>query len=128
MEIIAREKALVRLANKAGTDLTGKDGFVVEHDGGLKVSDGVNALGIVTEGGAKESDVAILGAFGGVLRAKAAGDVAVGSKVVLDATGKVKALPSTSGTYVAVGVALESGSADELVEIAPLQPQTVTVS
>ena len=30
MEIIAREKALVRLANKASTDLSGKEGFIAE--------------------------------------------------------------------------------------------------
>ena len=125
---IAKEKALVRLANKASTDLTDKEGYVAEYDSGLKLSGGTNALGIITEGGVAASDVAILGTFDGVVRAKASGAVAVGDKVVVDSAGKVKALPATAGTYTVVGVALQAGTADELVEIAPWQPTSVTVS
>ena len=125
---IAKEKALVRMANKASTDLTGKEGYVAEYDSGLKLSGGTNALGIITEGGDASSDVAILGTFDGVVRAKASGTVAVGDKVVVDSAGKVKALPATAGTYTVVGVALQAGAADELVEIAPWQPTSVTVS
>ena len=125
---IAKEKALVRLANKAATDLTDKEGYVAEYDSGLKLSGGTNALGIITEGGVAASDVAILGTFDGVVRAKASGTVAVGDKVVVDSAGKVKALPATAGTYTVVGVALQAGAADELVEIAPWQPTSVTVS
>lgn len=126
--MVAKEKALVRLANKANTDLTGKEGFVAEYDGGLKVSGGTNALGIVTEGGQESSDVAILGTFDGIVRAKASGAVAVGDRVVVDSSGKVKALPSAAGAYTAVGVAVQAGAADELVEIAPMAPVSVTVS
>lgn len=125
---IAKEKALVRMANKAATDLTDKEGYVAEYDSGLKLSGGTNALGIITEGGVAASDVAILGTFDGVVRAKASGTVAVGDKVVVDSAGKVKALPATAGTYTVVGVALQAGAADELVEIAPWQPTSVTVS
>lgn len=125
---IAKEKALVRLANKASTDLTDKEGYVAEYDSGLKLSGGTDALGIITEGGVAASDVAILGTFDGVVRAKASGTVAVGDKVVVDSAGKVKALPATAGTYTVVGVALQAGAADELVEIAPWQPTSVTVS
>ena len=125
---IAKEKALVRMANKASTDLTDKEGYVAEYDSGLKLSGGTNALGIITEGGVAASDVAILGTFDGVVRAKASGTVAVGDKVVVDSAGKVKALPATAGTYTVVGVALQAGAADELVEIAPWQPTSVTVS
>ena len=63
-----------------------------------------------------------------MVRAKASGAVAVGDKVVVDSAGKVKALPATAGTYTVVGVALQAGAADELVEIAPWQPTSVTVS
>ena len=125
---IAKDKALVRLANKASTDLTGKEGYVAEYDSGLKLSGGTNALGIITEGGVAASDVAILGTFDGVVRAKASGTIAVGDKLVVDSAGKVKALPVTAGTYTVVGVALQAGAADELVEIAPMQPVSVTVS
>lgn len=121
MEIIAREKALVRLANKASTDLSGKEGFIAEYDSGLKLSGGTNALGVITEGGATESDVAILGTFDGVLRGKAAGTIAVGDKLKVDSNGKLAAYASGAGTVV--GVALQAGVADELVEFAPMAPE-----
>ena len=121
MEIIAREKALVRLANKASTDLSGKEGFIAEYDSGLKLSGGTNALGVITEGGATESDVAILGTFDGVLRGKAAGTIAVGDKLKGDSNGKLAAYTSGAGTVV--GVALQAGVADELVEFAPMAPE-----
>lgn len=126
--MVAKEKALVRMANKASTNLTGKEGFVAEYDGGLKVSGGTNALGIVTEGGLESSDIAILGTFDGIVRAKASGAIAVGARVVVDSSGKVKALPTAAGTYTVVGVAVQAGAADELVEIAPMAPVSVTVS
>ena len=128
MEIIAREKALVRLANKASTNLSGKDGYVAEYDSGLKLSGGTNALGVITEGGAENSDIAVLGVFDGILRGKASGTIAVGNKLVVDSDAKVKALPATAGTYTVVGIALQAGVADELVEFAPMKPESVTVA
>ena len=128
MEIIARETALVRLANKASTDLSGKEGFIAEYDSGLKLSGGTNALGVITEGGAAESDIAVLGSFGGILRGKASGTIAVGDKLVVDSDAKVKALPATAGTYTVVGIATQAGVADELVEFAPMAPVSVTVA
>ena len=128
MEIIAKKEALVRLANKASTDLSGKDGYIAEYDSGVKLSGGTNALGVITEGGAASSDVAILGTFDGVLRGKASGTISVGNKLVVDSDAKVKALPATAGTYNVVGVALQAGVADELVEFAPMKPESVTVA
>ena len=128
MEIIAREKAIVRLANKASTDLSGKEGYVAEYDSGLKVSGGTNALGVITEGGATESDVAILGTVDAVLRGKAQGTIAVGNKLAVHSDGTLKALPAAAGTYTVVGVALEAAAADELFAFAPLAPVSVTVS
>ena len=128
MEIIARETALVRLANKASTDLSGKEGFIAEYDSGLKLSGGTNALGVITEGGAENTDIAILGTFDGVLRGMASGTIAVGNKLVVDSDAKVKALPATAGTYTVVGVALQAGAAGELVEFAPMKPESVTIA
>ncbi len=128
---IAKETALVRMANKASTDLTGKEGYVAVYDSGIALAATANlagALGVIVEGGASASDIAVLGTFGGIVRAKASGTIAVGDKVVVDSAGKVKALPATAGTYTVVGVALQAGAADELVEIAPWQPVSVTVS
>ena len=130
MEIIAKQKALVRLANKASTDLSGKEGYIAEYDSGLKLSGGTNAFGVITEGGATNgsSDVAILGVFDGILRGKASGTIAVGNKLVVDSDAKVKALPATAGTYTVVGIATQAGVADELVEFAPMKPESVTVA
>ena len=121
MEIIAKQKALVRLANKASTDLSGKEGFIAEYDSGLKLSGGTNALGVITEGGAENTDVAILGVFDGILRGKASGTIAVGDKLKVDSNGKLAAYTSGAGTVV--GVALQAGVADELVEFAPMAPE-----
>ena len=126
MEIIAKQKALVRLANKASTDLSGKEGFIAEYDSGLKLSGGTNALGVITEGGAENTDVAILGVFDGILRGKASGTIAVGDKLKVDSNGKLAAYTSGAGTVV--GVALQAGGADELVEFAPMKPESVTVA
>ena len=128
MEIIAREKAIVRLANKASTDLTGKEGYVAEYDSGLKTSGGTNALGVITEGGETESDVAILGTVDAVLRGKAQGTIAVGNKLAVHSDGTLKALPAAAGTYTVVGVALEAAAADELFAFAPMKPESVTVA
>ena len=125
MQITAREKALVRLANKASTDLSEKTGFVAEYDSGLKVSGGTNALGVITDGGATESDVAIIGSFHGTVRIKAGGTIAVGDKVKVDNGGTVSAYVD-SGTII--GVALEAGVANELVEVALCSPVTVDPS
>ena len=128
MQITAREKALVRLANKASTDLSGKEGYIAEYDSGLKLSGGTNALGVITEGGANESDIAVLGTVDAVLRGKAQGTVAVGNKLAVHSDGTLKALPATAGTYTVVGIALEDAAADELFAFAPLAPQVVTVA
>ena len=125
MEIIAREKALVRLANKTSTDLSKKTGYVAEYDSGLKLSGGTNALGVITDGGATESDVAIIGSFHGTVRIKAGGTVAVGDKLKVDDGGTVSAYVD-SGTII--GVALEAGVQDELVEVALCSPVTVDPS
>lgn len=120
----SKDIALVRMANKTNTDLTGKEGYIAEYNGGLQVSGGTNALGVITEGGKEESDIAVLGTYSGTVRAKASGTVTVGTKVVVDSAGKIK----TAATGTVVGVALESGVADELVEIAPMQPVVVSAN
>lgn len=122
---IAKDKALVRLANKADTDLTGKEGYIAEYDAGLKLSGGANALGVITEGGAENSDIAVLGPFDGIVRMKAGAAIQVGQKLAVHTDGTVKPAPS-AGTMTIVGVALQDGAKDELIEVAPYQPNTIT--
>jgi len=126
--MIIRDKALVRLANKASTDLSDKEGFICEFDSGVKVSGGTNVLGVIVEGGATESDVAIIGTYDGIVQGKASATVTKGSRVVVDSNGKIKDLPATTGSYKVIGVAVESGAADELVGFAPQLVQSVTIS
>lgn len=126
--MVKRESALVRLANKASTDLTGKEGYVVVPDSGLKLAataDLSKAFGVITEGGGTESDVAIIGAFGGTVAVKLGGTVAVGDKLKVDDGGTVSAYVD-SGTVI--GVALEAGVKDELVEAALCAPAVVDPS
>ena len=126
--MVKRESALVRLANKASTDLTGKEGYVVVPDSGLKLAataDLDKAFGVITEGGGTESDVAIIGAFGGTVVVKLGGTVAVGDKLKVDDGGTVSAYVD-SGTVI--GVALEAGVQDELVEAALCAPAVVDPS
>ena len=121
----ARETALVRLPNKASTDLTGKEGFVAVYDSGLKLAATASlgaALGVITEGGAESSDIAIAGAFGGIVRCKAGGAIAVGDKLKVVDGGTVEAYSSGAGTVI--GVALQAAAQDELFEAALLTPTT----
>jgi hypothetical protein len=53
----------------------------------------------------------------------ASGAIALGAFVVADASGKVRALPGTSGTYYIIGRALNAPAADgDTVEIDPCAP------
>lgn len=60
-------------------------------------------------------------------RLRAHGAVKAGQWLCLAENGLVQALPSTSGTYKAVGFALTDGQANELIEAITQLPQTITV-
>ena len=123
--IIANETALVRMANKASTDLTGKEGYIAVYDSGVALAATASlagALGAIVEGGANRSDVAIAGAFGGVVRLKAGGSITAGAKLKVVNGGKVEAYSSGAGTVV--GVALQAAAADELFEAVLRTPIT----
>ena len=122
---IAKETALVRMANKASTDLTGKEGYVAVYDSGIALAATANlagALGVIVEGGSSASDVAVAGAYGGVVRCKAGGTIACGAKVKVVNGGKVEAYASGAGTVI--GVALQAAAADELFDVALRTPIT----
>ena len=122
---IVKEKALVHLANKASTDLTGKEGYVAVYDSGVALAATANlagALGVIVEGGETESDVAIAGASGGAVPCKAGGTIAAGAKIKADHGGTVTAYTSGAGTVI--GVALEGAASGELFEVALRTPVT----
>jgi len=103
---IAKETALVRMANKASTDLTGKEGYVAGYDSGIALAATANPAG----------------AYGGVVRCKAGGTITCGAKVKVVNGGKVEAYASGAGTVI--GVALQAAAADELFDVALRTPIT----
>jgi len=123
--MLKRESAVVKADNKASTDLTGKEGYVVVNDSGLALAATgtlASAFGVITEGGATQSDVAICGAFGGTVSLKASGTITKFCPLAVVDGGTVVA--ATVGTR-AIGIALEAASADELFEAALVTPYTV---
>ncbi|SRR5581483_141481 len=62
-------------------------------------------------------------------RMVASAAISVGDTVVASASGKIKTLPVTTGTYYVVGRALSAASADaDLVEVVPCFAYAVTVA
>jgi hypothetical protein len=99
-------------ANKAATDLSGKDGYAVEYDSGMDVCDAITDLivGIVTKGGDStllQSDVCIFGEC----KAKLGGTVTKGQRVQPHTDGTLVASAASSSTEC--GLALESGVAGD---------------
>lgn len=122
--MLKRESAVVKADNKASTDLTGKEGYVVVNDSGLALAataNLANAFGVITEGGATQSDVAICGAFGGTVSLKASGTITKFAKLAVKDGGTVEV--ASAGDRV-IGIALEAAVADELFEAALVTPYT----
>lgn len=94
-------------ANKSATDLTGKGGYMVKYDtSGIALCSAITdkAIGVITLGGATESEVCVFGEC----QALAGGTVTAGRHVTphTDGTAIVTASSSTE-----VGLALETGVA-----------------
>jgi hypothetical protein len=99
--------------NKTGVDLTGKEGYVVFFDtDGINVASAVTnpATGIVTRGGATNSDVCIFGECTAICGA----DVTIGQAIIPHTDGTVK---NTATTGVRFGMALESGVAGDWANV-----------
>ena len=99
-------------ANKTGTDLTDKEGYAVEYDtDGIKLCNAITdqAIGIITGGGATQSEVCV---FGECL-AKAGGTVTMGKMLIPHTDGTVKDTAASSQEFA---LALESGVAGDLVQ------------
>ena len=101
------------LANKDSTDLTGYEGYAVEFDTtGMNVCNAITdqAVGIITKGGATESEVCIFGAA----LAKCGAAVTAGKMVIPHTDGTIKNTTSSSQEF---GLALETGVAGQFVNI-----------
>lgn len=131
---IIHEHAVMRALS--GEDLRPHEGCAVKKDASGKLvlcaASDTNILGIVHVGGDKEdwTDY-ILPAHSGIVGLKlhgTPGTVAEGTTLVLAASGRIKALPTTAGSYLAIGRACETGEADQLIEATLMAPRLVTVS
>jgi len=109
-------KLLKTLPNKTGTDLTDKEGYAVEFDtDGVKLCNAITdqAVGIITVGGATQSEVCILGEC----LAVAGGAVTMGKMIIPHTDGTVKDTAASSQEFA---LALESGVAGDLVNVCVL--------
>lgn len=81
-------------------------------------------IGVITDEAAQAGEyvnVALLGASD-TLKMTADGAISAGSIVIPAQGGKVKALPSTSGTYLQIGIALNSAVTGGIVECVSCVP------
>lgn len=100
--------------NKTGVDLSNKEGYAVKFDtDGINVCSAITdqAIGIVTRGGASESEVALAGEE---VQAVAGGTVTRGKYVIPHTDGTVKNTAASSQEF---GLALESGVAGDWVNV-----------
>lgn len=114
--MIAKQIAL--LAIIAASDQTAKAGYFTDSSGVIVDSASVVPFGLITEGGlsGENTTLAICAAFSGIVHVKVAsatGAIVKGTRLQLNADGTVKA---DVGTGRVVAIAMESGSADELIE------------
>lgn len=131
---IIHEHAVMRAPS--GVDLRVNEGCAVKKDASGKLvlcaGNDTSVLGFVHVGG-DVNDVTdyILPAHSGIVGLKlhgTPGTVAEGTTLVLAASGRVKALPTSAGTYLAVGTSCEDGEADQLIEATLMAPRLITVS
>lgn len=123
--MIARNNAIIQVTPSA--DHTGKEGYAVKFTNGEAVLCSANTdspQGIILEGSTTDGEDSIAIIAGGlaatvkVKLSSSPGTVNLGTLLEIVAGGTWKADAGTSGTVAAM--ALESGTADELIEAVPL--------
>jgi hypothetical protein len=130
MSQIYRDNAIIPLTPAA--DYTTKKGYLVDVAGGtatISSSATTPAKGVIVEGNdtaagyaAEKVSVAVLGAVKGTVPMRCGGTIAAGALVCQHSDGTV-ITDAGSGARVAVGIALEGGSAGENIEVAPITPR-----
>lgn len=132
--MIFRETAIAQ--GKSGEDLRDKEGFFLmrneSDDLVCSTSTMDKPVGVVHIGADKGSPTTYLKpGFYGIVAVKlgsAPGTVKESTDLVLMADGRVKALPTSAGTYMVVATAAESGEGDQLVKAVLRHPAPVTVA
>lgn len=102
---------VIVMDNKSGVDLTGKEGYAVKDNTGVDVCSAQTdqATGIVTNGGATQSEVCVFGEC----MMKAGGAVTRGKHLIPHTDGTVKNTASTSQEFA---LALQDGVAGDMVK------------
>jgi hypothetical protein len=113
-------------------DYTAKKGYLVDLAAGtatISSSGTTPAKGVILEGNdtvagyaAEAVTVAILGATKGTVPMRCGGTIAAGALVCQSTDGTI-ITDAGSGARVAVGIALEAGTAGENIEVAPITPR-----
>lgn len=132
--MIFRETAIAQ--GNSGEDLRDKEGFFLmrneSDDLVCSTSTTDKPVGVVHIGADKGSPTTYLKpGFSGIVAVKlgsAPGTVKESTDLVLMADGRVKALPTSAGTYMVVATAAESGGGDQLVKAVLRHPAPVTVA
>lgn len=123
------------LALEATADLSAKDGYFVKASTtkcALVTAVNDVPLGVITSGDVAAGNTSVaLPNFGGIVSAKVGatpGTIALGTKLMMNADGTVRALTASAGTYFYVAIALETGAANELIAVRLIEPIAVTVA
>ena len=124
------ERANAVLPFTPATDFSAKRGFLVTLAGDvatLSASATAPAAGVILDGTVttQQSAIGILGALAGTVKLKCGGVITKGDAVIQNNDGTI-VTDSGAGARVKVGIALEDGAADELIEVAPITPQVLS--
>lgn len=125
--LLTKETAIIP---HTGVDFTDKEGYLVkENAGALALNDSATAaaLGVVLEGNAaaKQSSVGVLGGFSGTCRVKLGGAVTKYNRLQQKSDGTLE-VDAGSGARAIVGIALETGVANDLIEAVLFSPRLAT--
>jgi len=123
MGSIARDTSLIALTPAA--DQTGKEGYAVKIaalKAAISTADSGN-FGVIVDGETTtgKSTIAAMAGASGTVKVKLSGTVALGGNLMIHTDGTWKAHASTK---IVAGVAMEAGTATELVEAALVNSYT----
>lgn len=125
---LVRTNAILPFAALADADLTGLEGYFVKADAAsgrvaLVTAANNNPFGVILNGveAPEKNSIALTVGLAGTVRVKLGGNVSFGATLKLRADARVDAATGAAGEML-VGFALESGTADDLVEAALATP------
>jgi hypothetical protein len=103
----------------AGEDLTDKLYYAVtlNSDGQVVIPTAANSMIIGFIQNKASAGESVLITIGETSKAIAGDDIAVGDLLIVDNAGKVVPCPTDAGTYNIIGIALDAGEDDSVIEV-----------